>query len=123
MRYSKQREMLINVLRSTKSHPTANDIYIKMREQDPKISLGTVYRNLSLLAENGVILRIDTEHDSVHYDGFTHKHYHFICNECKSVIDLDTEQIKIDSDVEKELGCTVSSHTLVFYGTCKNCKN
>ena len=114
MRYSKQREALLNILRSTKDHPTANDIYIRMREQDPKISLGTVYRNLAQLTENGLILRIDTEHDSVHYDGFTHKHYHFICNECKSVIDLDTEQIKIDEAVEKELDCKVISHTLVY---------
>ena len=74
MGYSRQREMLLYVLRQTKSHPTADDIYNELRKRDPKISLGTVYRNLALLTRNGSILRIDTEHDSVHYDGLTHPH-------------------------------------------------
>lgn len=123
MGYSRQREILLSVLRSTRSHPTANEIYESMRERDPKISLGTVYRNLAMLSENGTILRIDTEHDSVHYDGCTHPHYHFVCNECGAVSDLFVERIDIDEKVENELGCSLSSHTLVFYGKCKNCKN
>lgn len=122
MRYSKQRESLLSVLKSTREHPTAQDIYEMMRERDPKISLGTVYRNLALLTELGEILRIDTEHDSVHYDGFTHQHYHFVCNECKEVSDLAIPPLVIDAEVEKENGCSISGHTLVFYGKCKNCK-
>ncbi len=122
MGYSKQREMLLSVLRSTSSHPTANDIYEEMRKRDPKISLGTVYRNLALLTKSGTILRIDTEDDSVHYDGFTHPHYHFICNECGEVTDLSIDPISIDSEVEKEIGGDVVGHSFVFYGKCKKCK-
>ena len=122
MRYSKQRESLLSVLRNTRQHPTAQEIYEKMRERDPKISLGTVYRNLALLTELGEILRIDTEHDSVHYDGFTHQHYHFVCSDCKSVSDLDMLPLSIEAEVEKQTGCSVSGHSLVFYGKCKNCK-
>lgn len=122
MRYSKQRESLLSVLRNTRQHPTAQEIYEKMRERDPKISLGTVYRNLALLTELGEILRIDTEHDSVHYDGFTHQHYHFVCSDCKSVSDLDMPPLSIEAEVEKQTGCSVSGHSLVFYGKCKNCK-
>ena len=122
MRYSKQRESLLSVLRNTRQHPTAQEIYEKMRERDPKISLGTVYRNLALLTELGEILRIDTEHDSVHYDGFTHQHYHFVCSDCKGVSDLDMPPLSIEAEVEKQTGCSVSGHSLVFYGKCKNCK-
>ena len=122
MRYSKQRESLLCVLRSTHSHLTAQEIYEKMREQDPKISLGTVYRNLALLSEQGEILRIDTEHDSVHYDGFVHTHYHFVCNRCGKVSDLSMPSLPIDAEVEKETGCSVSGHSLIFYGKCQECK-
>lgn len=122
MGYSRQREMLLSVLKDTRSHPTANDIYEEMRKRDPKISLGTVYRNLALLTENGVILRIDTEHDSVHYDGFTHPHYHFVCNGCGEVSDLSVNPLDINEAVENETGGSVAGHTLVFYGKCKKCK-
>lgn len=123
MGYSRQREQMLSVLRSTRSHPTANEIYEEMRKRDPRISLGTVYRNLAMLSENGTILRIDTEHDSVHYDGFTHPHYHFVCNGCGEVSDLSVGQIELDEKVEEEIGCSVSSHMLVFYGKCKKCKS
>ncbi len=122
MGYSRQREMLLSVLKDTRRHPTANDIYEEMRKRDPKISLGTVYRNLALLCENGTILRIDTEHDSVHYDGFTHPHYHFICNSCGAVSDLSIDPIDINAAIEEETGGDVTGHTLVFYGKCKKCK-
>lgn len=122
MGYSRQREMVLSVLRQTKAHPTAADIYEEVRKRDPKISLGTVYRNLALLTQNGSILRIDTEHDSVHYDGFTHPHYHFVCNDCGGVSDLSITPIDINSSVEKETGGRVVGHTLVFYGKCNKCK-
>ena len=60
MGYSRQRQMILSALKETKSHPTAQDIYEKVRERDSKISLGTVYRNLALLSKNGNISRIDT---------------------------------------------------------------
>lgn len=122
MNYSKQRQAMLDILHNTRSHPTANDIYLKMRESDPKISLGTVYRNLSLLTENGIIQRIDTEHDSVHYDGFTHPHYHFVCNKCRQVMDIEIAQINVDKEVETKYECSVSGHSLIFYGVCKNCQ-
>ncbi len=121
MNYSKQRETMLNILRSTTSHPTANDIYIEMRKNDPKISLGTVYRNLAMLTEHGIILRLDTEHNSVHYDGCVEPHYHFVCNGCGKVIDLDIEPINADKQINEKYGCNISSHTLIFYGTCKEC--
>ena len=122
MGYSKQREALLTVLMNTTAHPTANDIYEKMRENDPKISRGTVYRNLAMLSESGRILRIDTVHDSVHYDGCVRPHYHFVCSKCGKVADLTIEPIKIDEAVESDIECKVNAHSLIFYGECKECK-
>lgn len=122
MNYSKQREALLGYLRSTKSHPTAGDIYAEMRKSDPKISLGTVYRNLSLLLANGTIKRVDTDHDSVHYDGDISPHYHFVCDKCGTVFDTSVNQLDLDKEVEKQLGCDITGHSLIFHGICKNCK-
>ena len=122
MGYSRQRQMILSALNETKTHPTAQDIYERVRGRDAKISLGTVYRNLALLSKNGTILRIDTEHDSVHYDGDTHQHYHFVCNCCGAVSDLSVTPIEINAEVEKETDGDITGHTLVFYGRCKECK-
>lgn len=123
MNYSKQREAMLNILRSTKTHPTANEIYVEMRKNDPKISLGTVYRNLALLTGTGTVMRIDTNQDSVHYDGCTKPHYHFVCDTCGRVIDLNLKQLDVDKEIEAECDCKVSEHMLIFYGKCSKCKN
>ncbi len=123
MGYSKQREALMTVLMNTTAHPTASDIYDKMRERDPKISRGTVYRNLALLSESGKILRIDTVHDSVHYDGCVTPHYHFVCSKCGRVEDLTIPELDISRAVEENIDCKVNSHSLIFYGECKKCKD
>lgn len=122
MNYSKQREAVLNILQHSKTHPTANDIYVELRKREPRISLGTVYRNLALLCENGMVARIDSNHDSVHYDGCTEPHYHFICDKCGGVYDLDIEEINLDKEVEKSIGCNVSGHSLIFNGICIRCK-
>ena len=82
MNYSKQREALLRVLRSTRSHPTAYWVYEELRKEIPNISLGTVYRNLAKLAQNGDILKLDIISDKERFDGFTARHAHFVCNEC-----------------------------------------
>lgn len=121
MNYSKQRETMLKILRETRTHPTANDIYVEMRRIDPKISLGTVYRNLALLTKNGEIMRIDTDQDSVHYDGFMAPHYHHVCNQCGRITDLDIPQFEPDEEIEKKYGCSVTGHAVVFYGICSKC--
>lgn len=122
MGYSKQREALLTVLANTTEHPTANDIYEKMRKTHPTISRGTVYRNLAMLSESGRVLRIDTVHDSVHYDGCVSPHYHFVCNKCGCVADLNILPIDVDAAVEADIECKVNKHSLIFYGECKECK-
>ena len=75
MKYSKQRDALLTLLKSTRSHPSADWLYSELKKEFPNISLGTVYRNLALLAENGCILKISTSSQKEHFDGFTHQHY------------------------------------------------
>ena len=82
MRYSKQRELVANVIKNRCDHPTADMIYSSCREIEPNISLGTVYRNLKLLADEGVIITLETEDKKVHYDGDMSRHSHFICKKC-----------------------------------------
>lgn len=123
MNYSRQREALKNVLRSTKSHPTAEWIYGELRKEYPNISMGTVYRNLAKLADAGEILKLSLGDVSEHYDGFTHEHYHFVCAECNSVIDVELPfPSQLDDMVSEAIGADTQSHSLVFYGRCKNCK-
>ena len=119
--YSRQREAILQVLRSTNTHPTANWIYTQVREQLPKISLGTVYRNLSALAAAGDILAIDVGDGFEHYDGDISPHLHLSCKSCGSIEDLVLEE-DLMSQKAAERGFTPKTAIYVVYGVCKNCK-
>ncbi len=123
MNYSKQREALLRLLKSTRSHPSADWLYAELRKEFPNISLGTVYRHLALLADNGSILRISSGSGKEHFDGFTDKHYHFVCRQCDSICDISLpEAQKLNEAVENSLGVKVDDHSLVFYGICSSCQ-
>ena len=122
MKYSRQREAVIECLRNRHDHPTADALFQTLREEDPKISLGTVYRNLGLLLELGEIRKISTGDGCERYDYITEDHYHFICNHCGRIFDLDTKQMEgIHNSVVNENIATIDSHELTFYGVCKEC--
>ncbi len=122
MKYSRQREAVIECLRNRHDHPTADALFQTLREEDPKISLGTVYRNLGLLVELGEIRKISTGDGCERYDYITEDHYHFICNHCGRIFDLDTKQMEgIHNSVVNENIATIDSHELTFYGICKEC--
>ena len=124
MKYSKQREALLSLLKSTTSHPCADWLYTELRKEFPNISLGTVYRNLSQLTESGAILKIQTASNREHFDGRTHEHCHFVCGECERIYDVELNIAeKLNGVVEEMLGARVDSHSLVFYGVCSECKN
>ncbi|MBI3600601.1 MAG: transcriptional repressor, partial [Nitrospinae bacterium] len=84
-KYSMQREVILNILRSTKSHPTADWVYEQARRLIPGISLGTVYRNLKILKEDGTISELSFANTFCRYDGNAEPHYHFTCEKCKRV--------------------------------------
>ncbi len=121
-KHSKQRDMIMDFLMTRKDHPTAETVYLNVRELNPRISLGTVYRNLTLLAENGEILRISMGENMDRFDADTSPHYHFICDDCGSVIDLDMEDIDYVTDVAaKRFRGKIAGHVTYFHGTCEKC--
>ena len=101
MNYSRQREEIVQFLRTRKDHPTAEVVYENVRMVYPKISLGTVYRNLTLLSETGEILRLRLGDGVDHFDADTSEHYHVICSGCGSVVDLNMMGKKIQSKMRK----------------------
>ena len=121
---SKQREKIFYALKATRSHPTAEWVYEQVRGELPKISLGTVYRNLHVLKQQGKILELDFGEGTRRYDAFTHDHYHFICEQCGSVRDLDIpQQADINERANGSVPGKVHSHRLDFFGVCTDCLN
>ena len=93
MNYSRQREEIVHFLKTRKDHPTADVVYENVRKEFPNISLGTVYRNLTLLSDMGELLRLRVGDGMDHFDATTEPHYHFICHGCGRVIDLEMENL------------------------------
>jgi len=123
LKYSKQREVIKEYLKSTTEHPTADMVYDNVRKVFPKISLGTVYRNLNLLVEHGEALKLDCGDSSERFDGNTHNHYHFMCKECGCVSDLKIDSLAhIDTLAANGFDGEIHGHVTYFYGICAMCK-
>lgn len=122
MKYSRQREAVRTFLCSRKDHPTAEVVYENLRKDFPHISLGTVYRNLSLLVELGEAIKFPGLDGYDHFDGNPKPHYHFICNDCNAVIDLDFPNIEdLNTNANINFDGIITGHSAYFYGKCKNC--
>lgn len=123
LRYSKQRDLILKLLQSVTSHPTADWIYNELKQANPNLSLATVYRNLNLLSSTGVILKLDVGDGTDHYDATTAQHSHFFCEHCRRVIDINVPSaLVLQAEAEKYNDISVSNTALIFYGLCKNCK-
>lgn len=124
LKHSRQREMIKEFLMSRKDHPTADIVYHNVRQQNPNISLGTVYRNLTLLAQIGEIQRLRVGDGIDHFDADTSPHYHFVCTECNSVIDLKMDSIEGITDIAgADFDGHIDGHVTYFYGTCGKCSH
>ena len=122
-RTTKQREAILKILRNTRSHPTADQIYDTVRQQIPNISKGTVYRNLQVLREDGAISELNLNGTLSRYEEKQDKHYHFRCEKCGRVFDLDEPvNTEIDKRVSARTGFKVSYHQTEFRGLCKDCQ-
>jgi Fe2+ or Zn2+ uptake regulation protein len=120
---TKQRKKILEVLRSTTSHPTADWIYEQVKQDIPNISLGTVYRNLNVLKEMGEIMELNYGSSYSRFDGNPENHYHFSCLECNKVMDVEEAvHSEIDKKVEDEMGCSIDYHRMEFFGKCAECK-
>lgn len=122
LKYSRQRESIKACLMSRHDHPTADDLYMSIREEFPNISLGTVYRNLNLLVSLGEVRRLTCGDGADHFDADTTPHYHFVCKSCGQVFDLPMETMdEMNAIAGKHCDGLIDSHTIYFYGTCKGC--
>lgn len=120
-RYSRQRELILQSLRTTTQHPTAEMVYQWLKPENPNLSLGTVYRNLNLLANEGIICQMSFPVER--YDAETHPHPHFQCRVCDNVYDLKGlgYDKALDDDAAALGGHDVERHDLIFSGTCADC--
>lgn len=122
LKYSRQREAIKDYLSHSIEHPTADTVYIHMKETFPNISLGTVYRNLSLLAELGDIQKIPMNTGGDRFDARIESHDHFVCEKCHQVLDIFLDDNKeITAAAQQIFDGKIKNHTTLFYGLCKDC--
>ena len=122
-KYSKQREKVLEFVRSVHTHPTAYEVYEQVRKEIPNISLGTVYRNLSSLAEEGEIDILLLGDGTVRFDGNVKGHLHLTCKICGMIEDVAIEDGALPLLCKAhENGFSTERGVYVLYGICKNCQ-
>ncbi len=123
-KHSKQRDAILEVLHSTKAHPTADAIYEEVRKKIPNISLGTVYRNLAKLSEDNTIIKVNAGTGVEHFDGTPTPHYHVVCTECGAIDDIDADPLEeVNVWAAKIFKGEIYKHSTIFFGKCERCKN
>ena len=123
-KHFRKRDAILNCVRCTTTHPSAEWVYENVRTQIPDISLATVYRNLSLFKEQGLIRSLGTVNGVERFDGNTEPHVHFICTQCGGVQDLPEISVpeELNSAVARSSGGRVESCQLSFTGICGECR-
>lgn len=122
VRMTESRRAILSALCRSRGHPTADEVYLEVREELPRISLGTVYRNLDVLASQGLIRKLVATGDARRYDGMLEEHHHITCQVCGRVDDV---VLRSDDPLENLLadggGYEVRGCRLCFVGVCKEC--
>lgn len=124
MRLTTQRQVILEELSKVTSHPTANEVYDMVRKRLPRIGLGTVYRNLELMAESGIILKLEVGGSQKRFDATTDLHYHIRCLQCGKVDDIDIPvQQEINQMASAHTDYQVLNHHIEFSGICAECSS
>ena len=122
-RETKQREAILGVLRNTRSHPTADQIYDEVRKAIPHISKGTVYRNLQVLQEMGLVIELNLDGTISRFEAKQGSHYHFRCEKCGRIFDINVPVDKeLNRQVSRRTGFKILYHQLEFRGLCHDCQ-
>ncbi len=122
LKNTKQRQMILAVVMQSKDHLTAEQVYLKLQENNETIGLATVYRNLNMLYQTHQINRVLHQESGYVYDGNTHPHYHMVCEACGRVLDIELPyQEQIDELAKQQCEEEIHSHSIVFNGICKDC--
>lgn len=121
---SKQKDAIIDAVKNTKCHPTADWVYSEVKKAIPNISLGTVYRNLAKMADEGIISRLILGTTSEHFDGNTSPHYHVHCVDCDKIYDIENKpEFDVNEWAAQLFNGDIIEHYTVFTGRCSKCKN
>jgi Fur family transcriptional regulator, ferric uptake regulator len=123
LRMTNQREMILRELRKSKQHLTADELYEKVKKIMPRISLATVYRNLEILSDAGIIAKLEVSGRQKRFDHEVHEHDHIYCVECHRVdnLDLDRESIRAVG-WNSDKGYSVQGYRLEVAGICPECQ-
>ena len=123
MRLTIQRQILVEELRKVTTHPTADELYDLVRKRLPRIGMATVYRNLELLSECGIIKKLEIGGKQIRFDGNTSPHYHIRCNTCGRVDDMHIPRLEdLDAQAADCCNYTILGHHIEFSGICPDCK-
>lgn len=120
-RETRQRKKILAVLCSTKTHPTADWVYEQVKKDFPHLSLGTVYRNLRILRDQGRILELPFGDTFDRFDGRTGPHPHFVCRKCHGVLDVGEGLPTLNIETLDKMKCKVEEVRISFYGLCPKC--
>jgi Fur family transcriptional regulator, ferric uptake regulator len=119
-----QRKIILDELRKTSTHPTADELYLLVKKIIPDISLGTVYRNLELFSQRGIIKKLEYKGDKKRFDGSEEHHYHIRCVVCQRVSDIPASFVETpDYSTLSVCGYKITDHTLSFDGICEKCRS
>ena len=123
-KHFRKRDAILNCVRCTTTHPSAEWVFEHVRQEVPDISLATVYRNLSLFKDQGLIVSLGTVKGVERFDGNTEPHVHFICTGCGCIVDLPQISVpeELNAAVSRDSGGRVDSCQLTFTGICGECR-
>lgn len=126
LRMTHQRQVIFEEIMKMKSHPTADEVYEQVRKRLPRVSMGTVYRNLDVLTSSGLINRIEPGHSQMRFEANVRDHYHVTCIRCGKIEDAEIEPLGDTlNNLENALGRMtkhgIFAHKLEFIGLCKAC--
>lgn len=117
-----QRKIILDALRRQNNHPSIEELYADISKEYPTISKTTVYRNLRILAENGVVARVSLPDGLERYEPKANPHYHFHCKKCRGIFDVEMPYLSdLDQSVESLYGFQVADHDVIFEGFCGQC--
>jgi len=122
-RMTNQRQVILEEIQKVNTHPTADEVYEIVRRRLPRISLGTVYRNLEILSACGLIQKIGPVSSQMRFDGITKNHYHLRCIYCGKVEDAPIETVdKLENVIREKSDYIIIGHKLEFIGICPKCR-
>ncbi|PTX60702.1 Fur family peroxide stress response transcriptional regulator [Melghirimyces profundicolus] len=124
VRMTPQRYAILEFLLTSMGHPTADEIYRALEDKFPNMSVATVYNNLRVFKEAGLVRELTYGDASSRFDANMEEHYHIICRECGRIVDFDYPSlVDVEKEAARKTGFRVENHRMEIYGVCAECQN